>query len=147
MKDANILCITKCIIFHTTLLWYHLLHTFDTRDSGIKFPLDLCTTRGKVEGRGVGVYSNRSKTYRLITNDVSDYISLLVRIAHIIHNHTYIVSFTFQLLQPQRSPAVSTKNISIQPVANMLRRKSHHPWHKLTASYPSNHVPANPDWN
>jgi len=26
-------------------------------------------------------------TYRLITNDVSDYINLLVRIAHIICNH------------------------------------------------------------
>jgi hypothetical protein len=29
--------------------------------------------------------------YEVIINDVSDYINLLVRIAHIICNHTYIV--------------------------------------------------------
>jgi len=34
------------------------------------------------------IYSITGLLYRVITNDVSDYINLLVRFAHIICNHT-----------------------------------------------------------
>jgi hypothetical protein len=34
-------------------------------------------------------------SYRVITNDVSDYINLLVRIAHIICNHSFIYKYIY----------------------------------------------------
>jgi len=63
------------------------------------------------------VVSNSSRfmdIYRVITNNVNDYINLLVRIAHIICNHLYIlVSFCFvfwKLLRCKDSCNVSSRN-------------------------------------
>jgi hypothetical protein len=43
--------------------------------------------------------------YRMITNDVSDYIHLLVRIAHIICNHTFLCDCAFFIYGRHKSTA------------------------------------------
>jgi tRNA1(Val) A37 N6-methylase TrmN6 len=61
--------------------------------------------------------------YRMITNDVSDYINLLVRFAHIICNHPYFKVFSIRKEREAikfEYPVFETVNVGVK------RRSSKH---------------------